>query len=103
MEITDKYPYYFAISYDTINLGFIGFGGNSNPDFIEITGQGLTVFGIRLFYHVMDTVGLEFVRFKRVDVCFDLAVPTNYFADTILLEKFKTESENFSFFRTKKN
>lgn len=51
----------------------------------------------------MEVTGLEFVKFKRVDVCFDMSIPTNYFADTILLEKFKTESENFSFFRTKKN
>jgi hypothetical protein len=56
---------------------------------IEITGQGLTIFTENIFYFLFDYFKFTFIKFKRVDLCFDLKLNINYFYNTILNEEYK--------------
>jgi len=43
----------------------------------------------------MKILDLEFVKYKRVDFCFDIFMNMDYFYKNILLEKFKKDIQTF--------
>lgn len=104
VDISEKFRYYYIISCNGINIGFIWLWSTwDKKEFIEISGQGMTTYWIDLFYFLMDKLKIEFIKYKRIDLCMDLEMNINYFFERILLDKFKTEKENFSFIKTKRN
>ncbi len=102
-DLSEKFKYFYTILYENINIWFIGFNSETNKDFIEITGQGLTVFWIELYYFLMKDLNLKFEKYKRFDLCFDLELEINYFHNHILWNKFKDEKQNYTTIKTKRN
>lgn len=101
--------WYFSITVDNINIGFLGCNAKGRSDFIEMTWQWLTIFWENIFYFLMKKLKLEFIKFKRIDICFDLNLQINYFFDKILLKKYKEKDEKWNYLNsmtpiiTKKN
>jgi len=103
LEDNNIFSRYFVIRSNSISIWFCGFNSNnSRLDFIEITGQALTIFGKNIFYFLFSKLWLEFIKFNRFDVCFDMFLDVNYFYDTILDDKYKN-NETVAPIRTKKN
>lgn len=86
---TEAYKFYYIISYEWINIWFLTLINEYWNSYIEITWQGLTIFWIHVFYHLMKYFWLKFIKFKRLDFCFDLDLDINYFYKKILPEKYK--------------
>lgn len=84
-----KYRNMYSITYSDISIAFIWLDAFQSPDMIEITGQGLTIFTENIFYFLFDYFKFTFIKFKRVDLCFDLKLNINYFYNTILNEEYK--------------
>lgn len=109
MSVTGAYDFLFSISIDNINLWFIWFLWKNRSDFIEITWQCLTIYWVDFYYFLMKKYKLEFVKYKRIDVCFDLALDINYFYEKILDDKYKQVKKsdenktNLQVFSSKKN
>lgn len=103
VDISEKFKYYFNIIHNNINIWFIGLWWSEKKDFIEITGQGLTLFWVDLYYYIMELLNIKFVKYKRFDLCFDLELDINYFHNEILNEKFKDEKQNYTTIKTIKN
>ena len=91
---TKEYEYYYIINYEGINIAFITLMNSQGNSYLEITGQGLTIFWIYIFYHIMKYFWFEFIKFKRLDFCFDLEIDINYFYKKILPDKYKIFDEN---------
>lgn len=103
-ESNGKFQNYFSIKHESISLGFICIdrvgGWNS---FVEITGQCLTLIGTDFFYYLFSEFKLTFLKFKRIDLCFDMNLEINYFFEIILLPEFKEKNINFQPIQTKQN
>lgn len=94
-DVTTSYKHYYIISYEWINIAFITLFNEYNNSYIEITGQWLTIFWIYIFYHIMKFFWFKFIKFKRLDFCFDLEIDISYFYQKILPEKYKVfDKEN---------
>lgn len=96
---TNNYRNFFQIKLENISIAFIWdewiTSGNITPlPFIEVTGQGLNIFWVDIFYFLMKKLNLEFKKYKRVDFCLDLFLEINYFHKNILDEKKKSKITN---------
>ena len=90
----DKYKRFYQIRFNSISIAFIWSdwvekGNNIANDFIEVTGQALNIFWLDIFYFLMENFDLWFVKYKRIDFCFDIFMKMDYFYNSILWEKHK--------------
>lgn len=92
-----KYKYLYAINYWDISVWFIWLYWGQSPDMIEITWQGLTIFWDNIFYFLFNYFWLTFIKYKRIDICFDMELLTDYFFDRVLLSKYKEKSEDWKY------
>lgn len=96
---TNNYRNFYQIKLENISIAFIWDEGikkgNIRPlPFIEVTGQGLNIFWVDIFYFLMKNLNLEFKKYKRVDFCLDLFLNINYFYEKIIDEKKKEKITN---------
>lgn len=91
-----KYWRLYSIVYSDISIWFIWLNWGQSPDMLEITGQGLTLFWENIFYFLFEYFKFTFVKFKRLDLCFDLELDINYFYDRILESNYKEKNEDWS-------
>lgn len=92
----DKYKKFYQIKFWIISIWFIALEWVKNwsttaKDFIEITWQGLNIFWLDVYYFLMEEFKLNFIKYKRVDFCFDIFMNMNYFYTKILIDKFKQD------------
>lgn len=92
-----KYKFLYSINYWDISVGFIWLYGWQSPDMIEITWQGLTIFWESLFYFLFSYFGLNFVKYKRIDLCFDMELLCDYFFDRVLLSRYKEKDQDWKY------
>jgi len=87
----DGFTKYYSIQTEkAISIAFIILDNKQWKNFIEITGQGLTLFWTDVYYFLMKEFNLSFIKYKRIDICFDMKININYFYNTILDDKYKT-------------
>lgn len=93
---SEKFHKFYQIRYNSISVWFIGIDGKKNgnvtpKNFLEITGQGLALFWVDVFYFLMEKFWFTFLRYKRIDFAMDLFMHMHYFYEKILMDKFKKE------------
>lgn len=84
-----KYKKLYSLSVDNINIAFIWLYGLGVSDMVEVTGSWLHIFWVDFFYFLFKKFNFKFIKFKRIDLCFDLDLDINYFFDKILDSKYK--------------
>lgn len=92
MPNSGKYKIMYSISYWNISVWFIWLLWGQSPDMLEITGQAFTIFWEQIFYFLFSYFKFTFIKWKRIDICFDLFLNINYFFNRILDEKYKPQN-----------
>ena len=64
-------------------------------DIIEITGQGLILRNIKWYLKMLEVAGFYITGFKRVDICLDIKINTDYACRRIFLPALEEKGKTY--------